>query len=278
MSLIAGIIPNITPGEITGEVLIGGADITGWKMGEICRKVGVVLQNAEAQIIQQIVEDEIAFGGENFAFPREKIADSIERACHLMKLDPGWKTRTLSGGQKQRLITAATLATEQKILVLDEPLANLDRYGSELLMDTLRRLAKAGYAILVVEHRLDMVLPYVDTVWSIRGGEISKIENKKEYLAAQAELIKDTCCLKSTDGTAFQLEHVKFSVKGREILKDITFQIKKGERVLLLGENGCGKNDPSALACKALQADAGAYFTEIRPCAWTKGKRKPCLV
>ena len=89
LSLIAGIIPNITPGEITGEVLIGGADITGWKMGEICRKVGVVLQNAEAQIIQQIVEDEIAFGGENFAFPREKIADSIERACHLMKLDPG---------------------------------------------------------------------------------------------------------------------------------------------------------------------------------------------
>ena len=236
LSLIAGIIPNITPGEITGEVLIGGADITGWKMGEICRKVGVVLQNAEAQIIQQIVEDEIAFGGENFAFPREKIADSIERACHLMKLDPGWKTRTLSGGQKQRLITAATLATEQKILVLDEPLANLDRYGSELLMDTLRRLAKAGYAILVVEHRLDMVLPYVDTVWSIRGGEISKIENKKEYLAAQAELIKDTCCLKSTDGTAFQLEHVKFSVKGREILKDITFQIKKGERVKMAVE------------------------------------------
>ena len=44
-----------------------------------------------------------------------------------MKLDPGWKTRTLSGGQKQRLITAATLATEQKILVLDEPLVNLDR-------------------------------------------------------------------------------------------------------------------------------------------------------
>ena len=46
-------------------------------MGEICRKVGVVLQNAEAQIIQQIVEDEIAFGGENFAFPREKIAKTV---------------------------------------------------------------------------------------------------------------------------------------------------------------------------------------------------------
>ena len=275
LSLIAGIIPNITPGEITGEVLIGGADITGWKMGEICRKVGVVLQNAEAQIIQQIVEDEIAFGGENFAFPREKIADSIERACHLMKLDPGWKTRTLSGGQKQRLITAATLATEQKILVLYEPLANLDRYGSELLMDTLRRLAKAGYAILLVEHRLDMVLPYVDTVWSIRGGEISKIENKKEYLAAQAELIKDTCCLKSTDGTAFQLEHVKFSVKGREILKDITFQIKKGERVLLLGENGCGKTTLLRLLARLYRPTQGRILQKFDPALGQKAKGSP---
>lgn len=106
LSLISGIIPNVTPGEITGEVLIAGENIAGRKMSEVCRKVGVVLQNAEAQIIQQLVEDEIAFGCENFAFSREKIEACVDRACRQMKLDPKWKTRTLSGGQKQRLITA----------------------------------------------------------------------------------------------------------------------------------------------------------------------------
>ena len=272
LSLIAGIIPNITPGEITGEVKIGGEDITGLKTGEICRKVGVVLQNAEAQIIQQVVEDEIAFGCENFAFSHEKITDSIERACYLMKLDPSWKTRTLSGGQKQRLITAATLATEQKILVLDEPLANLDKYGAELLMDTLRRLAKTGYAVLVIEHRLDMTLPYVDTAWSIHGGKIYKIENKKEYLATRAAWIKDTCRFEPAGEMAFQLEHVKFSVKGREILKDITCQIKKGERVLLIGENGCGKTTLLRLLARLYRPTQGPILQNFDPALGQKAK------
>lgn len=144
LSLIAGIIPNVTSGDASGAVLISGENIIGQRMSSICRKVGVVLQNAEAQIVQQIVEDEIAFGCENFGFSQNKISESIARSCDQMKLDPVWKTRTLSGGQKQRLITAATLATGQKILVLDEPLANLDKQGANILMNVLRKLAKSG--------------------------------------------------------------------------------------------------------------------------------------
>ena len=219
LSLISGIIPNITPGETTGEVLIDGESIKEKKLGEVCRKVGIVLQNADSQIIHSVVEDEIAFGCENFAFPREEIGRSIDRACSLMKLDSSWQTRTLSGGQKQRLITACTLATKQKILILDEPLANLDRQGAELLMNTLKDLAKEGYAVLVVEHRLDMVLPYVDTVWNIRSGEITKIEDKKAYLLSKAQTITYDGQSKATDENVFELKNVGFSAGKREILK-----------------------------------------------------------
>lgn len=263
LSLIAGIIPDITPGEVSGEVLINGENIIGQKMSEICRRVGVVLQNAEAQIIQQLVEDEIAFGCENFAFSHDKIKDCIDRACSQMQLNPQWKTRTLSGGQKQRLITAATLATEQKILVLDEPLANLDKPGAELLMNTLRKLALSGYAVLVVEHRLDMVLPYVDTVWSISEGKISIIENKQEYLISQAAFIQDACHIAGTDKTILELDHIRFSVKRREILKDISIKIKKGERVLLLGENGCGKTTLLRLIARLYSPTKGGIMQNI---------------
>ena len=127
MYIISGIIPNITYGELKGEVKINEEDTKGKKLGEICRKVGVVLQNADEQIIQKRIEDEIAFGCENLAFPPEKIKKQIEIVCKLMKLSPEWECRKLSGGQKQRLITASTLAMGQKIIILDEPLANLDK-------------------------------------------------------------------------------------------------------------------------------------------------------
>ena len=96
---------------------IGGEDVSGQRISDICRRAGVVLQNADAQIIHQRVEDELAFGCENFAFSPEKIGSCIEKACRRMELCPQWGTRTLSGGQKQRLITASALATEQRILL-----------------------------------------------------------------------------------------------------------------------------------------------------------------
>ena len=275
LSLIAGIIPNITPGEITGEVLIGGESIAGRKLSEVCRKVGVVLQNAEAQIIQQLVEDEIAFGCENFAFSPDLIRESICRACDQMKLAPEWNTRTLSGGQKQRLITAATLATQQKILVLDEPLANLDKAGAALLMTALGKLAKTGYAVLVVEHRLDMVLPYVDTVWSIRGGRIERVESKQEYLAAQAKFIRDDTPPVSLSEPVFQVAHAAFSAGGREILADVSFDVKKSERLLLLGENGCGKTTLLRLIARLNTPARGRITQSIDPALGqgTKGSR-----
>ena len=185
MYIISGIIPNVNYGQLTGEVLINGESIKGRKLGELCRKVGVVLQNADEQIVQKIVEDEVAFACENLAFPPEKIQRQIDIVCNLLKLDKKAKCRTLSGGQKQRLITASTLAMGQNIIILDEPLANLDKDGAKLLMNTLRSLAKAGYCVVVIEHRLDMVLPYVDTVWHAGQKTVKKVEDTKAYLASQ---------------------------------------------------------------------------------------------
>ncbi len=241
LSLIAGIIPNEVSGNMCGEILIAGENVRGKQLRGLCRKVGIVLQNAELQIIHPYVEDEIAFGCENCNFSPALIEECVLYSCSTMKLNPAWETGTLSGGQKQRLITAAVLAMKQKIIVLDEPLANLDRDGTLLLMTELRKLAECGYAVLIVEHRLDMVLPFVDTVWDIRSGKLFRVENKMEYLKSHAGCITDTCVQKTTDDVLFSLEHVGLTAAKRQILKDITFSIRKGERVLLLGENGCGK-------------------------------------
>ena len=258
MYIVSGIIPNVNYGELSGDVLVGGESIKGRKMGDICRKVGVVLQNADEQIIQKIVDDEIAFGCENLAFPSEKIQKQIEIVCRLMKLDPKWKCRTLSGGQKQRLITASTLAMGQKIIILDEPLANLDKDGAAMLMGTLRSLAEAGYCIIVIEHRLDMVLPFVDAVWHIGDKTVRKIENKQVYLQQQTAKIEDICAPFKSTMPVFKLQNVAFSVKkGRDILTDITLEIPKGGRTVLLGENGCGKTTLMRLLARLYKPTGG---------------------
>lgn len=261
--ILSGIIPNVIYGNLSGEVCVDGESVRGRKLGQICRKVGVVLQNADEQIIQKLVEDEIAFGCENLSFPPEKIQRQIGIVCGLMKLDPAWETRSLSGGQKQRLITASTLAMGQRIIVLDEPLANLDKDGAAMLMGTLRSLARAGYCVIVVEHRLDMVLPYADDVWDVGGEKIMRVESRRAYLEEQTRLIGDACPAFGGGETLLSAEHVAFSVKKREILRDVSFEIPRGSRTVLLGENGCGKTTLMRLIARLCRPSSGRFTQHI---------------
>lgn len=265
LGIVSGIIPNLISGTITGEIFVDGENIHGKKLCEICKKVGVILQNADAQIIQDSVEDEIAFGCENFAFPREKIKERIDSVCALLKLAAHWQTRTLSGGQKQRLITASTLAMEQKILILDEPLANLDLMGTEILMKSLKMLSQQGFAILLVEHRLDRVLPYVDRVWNLSKGKINLVSNKEEYLKSQCQLIGSRNSSKEKRGSLFEIDRVNYTVQKREILKEVSFTIQKGERLLLLGENGAGKTTLLRLLARLNRPTKGAVIQHLDP-------------
>lgn len=265
MSIISGIIPGVVEGELTGDVLIDGEDIKNKRLGQVCRKVGVVLQNADEQIIQKTVEDEVAFGCENFAFPADKIKKQIDIVCRLMKLNKTWGTRSLSGGQKQRLITASTLATGQKIIILDEPLANLDKEGGEELMETLSSLARAGFCVIVVEHRLDMVLPFVDNVWHVGGGKVVPVEDKQSYLIGQTKIIEDKSIFSAGKERLLSVDKIAFSVKGRDILKGVTFDLKKGERALLLGENGCGKTTLMRIIARLTKPTGGSVTQYIDP-------------
>ena len=243
ISLINGIIPRVVNGIFDGKILIDGENISGKTMSQISRKVGSVLQNAESQIINQVVEDEIAFGCENIGFASEKIDRAIDENCEKMQLNRVWKTRTLSGGQKQRVVTASTLAMESDILIFDEPLANLDVSGAKILLDLLKKLAEEGKSVILVEHRLDIVMPYVDDVYQILDGRALKVSDKNAYLKSQIDIIpSDEKNATHSEKCIFELENIGKSFGNRIILENINEKIYKGEKILLCGENGCGKS------------------------------------
>lgn len=257
LSVVSGIIPNSVGGFMSGKTFVAGVDTENKKMSELSRLVGCVLQNAELQIIQQIVADEVAFGCENLAMPPEMIDRRVKFACGMMGLDPEGRTRTLSGGQKQRLITAATLAMGQRIIILDEPLANLDRAGTQMLMSALRKLAGKGYAVLISEHRLDMVLPYVDKVWHMSKGHVELVEDKQAYLSSQIGVIPDGSTTTPDSATLFEARGIAKKFGERRVLAGVDMDIHFNERVLILGENGCGKTTFTRILARLLKADEG---------------------
>ncbi len=234
LSLINGIIPNIIPGHTEGQLLVHGTPVADKSIPEISRLIGSVLQNADSQIVHDLVDDEIAFGCENLKIESTEIGRRITTACKHMELQPDWHTRTLSGGQKQRLTTASTLAMNQKILVFDEPLANLDLEGARILLRALKDLTAQGYAVLFVEHRLDMVLPYADRVLWLEKGRLTELEQKQQAPKNSMNLITDTCISNSRKDTdpIIRIENLCFSYNTEPLLKDFSLSIKKANGLL----------------------------------------------
>ena len=172
---------------------------------------------------------------------------------------------SLSGGQKQRLITASALATEQRILLLDEPLANLDRKGAAFLMSSLRTLAESGYAVLIVEHRLEQVLPFAHEVWRLRNGSLERQTGRESLCAAQPEAAEPIPAEARREEPVMTLRGVGWRAGGRSILEGVDLTIFRGERLLLLGDNGCGKTSLLRLMARLARPSAGEIRQLIDP-------------
>jgi len=301
LSILSGIIPNLITGKISGDVLINGTSVAGKPIREISHNVGIVLQDAEAQIIHETIEDEIAFGCENFAFPSDEITSAINYACNKMNLNKDDKTKTLSGGEKQRLMSGCALATGQRILILDEPLANLDKKSGTILLNTLRELTNDGYAVIICEHRLDVIMPYADTVYEISDKKINKIHDKASYLKSMGNIIPDILNpfvndnntidenknhkptaletlqklntknknndilsdtgLHAENKYIYEIKDLKFTVKSREIIRGIHYNIEAGKRLLILGDNGSGKTTFIRLLCGLYKPTSGEIIS-----------------
>lgn len=266
LSIINGVIPFVNSGEFSGSVEIDGKDVTKLKISERSKLIGTVLQNADEQIIYDLVKEEIAFGCENLNITSEEIDRRVERFTTLMQIEKNAKTRTLSGGQKQRLITASTLAMEQKIIILDEPLANLDTHTAHILLKALRNLANSGYAVLIVEHRLDVVKNYID--------KVMRIENKQLFTSTDInDLNSGIKTIPHADGSLpgevlIKGKKLFFAAGDRNIIDGLDIEIRAGERIVLLGENGCGKTTLMRMLARLNKPNDGALSQTI-----TKSKK-----
>ncbi|MFT4232030.1 MAG: ECF transporter S component, partial [Leucobacter sp.] len=189
-----GLVPQAIPAEVGGEVRVAGVPATR-RTAELADRIGMVLQDPDAQIATACVLDEVRFGPQNLGLPAAETEARAERALSAVGL---WDRRAddpaeLSGGGRQRLAIACALAMRAPVIVLDEPTANLDPAGVLEVYAVLRALVAAGgVSIVLVEHALDAAIELVDRVAVLGSdGRILCEGPARETLAAHArELLR----------------------------------------------------------------------------------------
>ena len=160
----------------SGKITVDGITATDKKsLFEIRKKVGVVFQNPDNQLIASIVEDDVAFGPENIGVPRKEIGERIDFALSsvgMQKYRHSSPTR-LSGGQKQRIAIAGVLALKPDLLILDESTAMLDPQGRKDIMKVVNKLNKEEkVTIIAITHYMEEVVD-ADKVYVLNKGEIA---------------------------------------------------------------------------------------------------------
>ena len=189
MGGLAGLLGGAEEGEATGTLTVDGV-----APAEARGRVGLLMQDPEAQVVLARVGDDVAFGMENLGVAREEIWPRVENSLEAVGLSVplDHSTTELSGGQKQRLALASILAMGPGLLLLDEPTANLDPSGvAEVRAAVETVVERTGATVVVVEHRVDVWASLVDRVIVVADGAITADGPLDEVLAQQGDALRE---------------------------------------------------------------------------------------
>jgi len=189
--LLNGIIPHFTHGILKGTVLIDNINTIESAVSQLALKIGMVLDDPDAQLFTSSVFNEAAFGPENILLPPMEIKERVDLALSAVGLS-NFKERlpsTLSGGEKQRLSIAAAITMKGQALVLDEPLCRLDPAGACDVMAILNDLQKKHQiTIVMASHDSEKMAEFADRVCILNNGKIAALDSAKNIFANSALL------------------------------------------------------------------------------------------
>jgi energy-coupling factor transport system ATP-binding protein len=204
----------------TGEVIIDGERV-GDKNSDIKRlrrTVGIVFQNPEDQIFENLVGDDISYGPFKMGLPIKEVRDRVKWAMEAVGLDfnemKDRQTFALSGGQKRKVALAGILSLKPKVLVLDEPTAGLDPMSSQELLDRMRRLNKEeNLTIVFVSHNMEEVAALADRIYVMVNGTVVLSGTPREIFTDRLNMQKFNIGTPYTVKVLYRLEEMGYPVK-----------------------------------------------------------------
>jgi energy-coupling factor transport system ATP-binding protein len=172
----SGLAPRTIGGTLGGRLLLDGTEMGHEPMHAIAERVGMGFQNPATQLsgVAGTVYEEVAFGPANLGLPRGELIDRTESALEALRIAPlaDRHPERLSGGQQQLVAIAGLLALRPSHLVLDEPTAQLDPEGTQLVATALAGLARSGASILIAEHKTDLLAAVCTRIAVLAAGRL----------------------------------------------------------------------------------------------------------
>jgi energy-coupling factor transport system ATP-binding protein len=263
LKCLNGLIPEVTEGEMNGRILVKGKDREGLKMHELNRDIGSVFQNPRSQFFTDNTTAELVFPMENYGFSKEEMDRHLKKLTEDFKLHDllNRSVYSLSSGERQMVALASSLTMDQKVLLFDEPSANLD-YGNAMKLGRLiGELKREGMTVVVSDHRFYYLNGIIDRVFFMENGCLKVYDSEDAfkhsgYHSRSFDIFNLDIPFhedKSSEKEVITMEDVSY----KDILKGIRLGLRKGETTVIVGANGAGKTTLAKLMCRSIKPDHG---------------------
>jgi energy-coupling factor transporter ATP-binding protein EcfA2 len=229
---LVGLIPNFYMGRMEGNVTVCGLNTRKHSVAKLAQNIGLVFQNPDTQMIASSVEKEIRLGPTNIGLTEETITRRTEDMIQFFELDSIRKKAPyrLSGGQKQMVAIAAIVAMRPRVIILDEPAANLSPMTTVNLFLKLKELSeKLGLTIVTVEHKLlEFLLPLIDRFMIMNEGVTVLNIHPNDLGDSIDQLLKFGVCLPQVTKVAHFLTERSIKLDRLPITVDQAYSMFKG--------------------------------------------------
>ncbi len=265
LAALAGLLPADS-GESEGTVTVGGS-------------AGILFQDPQTQLVMARSGDDVAFGLENAGVPAKdiwpRVSDALDRVGFPYPITRS--THALSGGEQQRLALAGVLALRPGLVLLDEPTANLDPAGAELVREAITRALSPETTLIVVEHRVEEALPLVDRAVVLEPGGGVAADGAPEVVfaghgprLAEAGVWVPGYALprhRAVSHAGDPLVRAESATVASRLPGGVDLDVRAGEAVAVTGPNGAGKSTLALLLGGLLAPDGGRVtgFDDPRP-------------